>query len=608
MNRPNAVSILQISDIHFESDPTSYLDDDKFYVDPSLRANVFRNAHASLKAFRRGLFDVIAVTGDITTAGKPAGFRAFECELVPAIRQILPDKRALCMVAGNHDVVWALNPEMPNYYDAKFVHYTRLVRKLKATTCIIPAGEIQKSARSAPAFAPTGSPIYMNAEKTFMILCINSSMRCGEINSRILCRLQEPLIALLKDDSKQRNRLTLELKTRLEQIKNDLSQFALHDVPSFTQAQRVKLEHQLRIVRDELADRWESLVKIAILHHHLVPFSSQRTEHKPFELMADSAGLLEFLAGFGFQIVLTGHKHQSYRQQFSFKGTELIVLGGPTLGGYPVSGSFQGMRMVRVMRDDHQIGITVAEVPCDDDTDVVPAISAAFERPPEYRLRAASSQGASARAFPARIDRAIRAEILEQKFYRKGMSYDITATCIGSGRLRFRTRLRYTVVNSTPDEHIYPANYLFSQGKVMRLRTKDRVLNENDLNPMPKDIMTARGVSIPIVLRPHEESAIEFLVEEIYPSDGTELYVSYYPCTDLRVRVREVGNIRFDLQPLHASNLLPKRSNGFVEMEIDNGVLPFQGVKLNWTTPNSPTKSASLKGKQNGEARKRSHY
>ncbi len=69
------------------------------------------------------------------------------------------------------------------------------------------------------------------------------------------------------------------------------------------------------------------------MHHHVVHYPGQQAEHKGYEFMVDSPRLLEFLEGYDFDIVLTGHKHHSYGKIEHFKDKDMFIIGGPTVGG-----------------------------------------------------------------------------------------------------------------------------------------------------------------------------------------------------------------------------------------------------------------------------------
>jgi hypothetical protein len=123
-------------------------------------------------------------------------------------------------------------------------------------------------------------------------------------------------------------------------------------------AQRNAIRTALENTKREHGAIWQQSLRVAILHHHLVTFTGQEIEHKPYELTIDAQQVLEMLATFDFHLVLTGHKHQPYIETRELKrphgddNTRLVIAGAPTvLGGLPDGVGMRGVRRIVVKHD-----------------------------------------------------------------------------------------------------------------------------------------------------------------------------------------------------------------------------------------------------------------
>ena len=398
-------SILHLSDIHYKSPETNYANDNRSDVPPEMQANVFSGLHQVLdQAFAEEHFAAIAVCGDITTHGQPDGFALFKKETYGSLRRLVAESRAICMVPGNHDVIWDILPDKVDYFDRKFRAFRLCVESTEATSCLIPTGRMMGAADDAKLdFLTHGhgayhiwGPLYVNHDKRLVIACINSSLRCGEVNQKMRRRLRGPVeeacqkLARLKPALKGKKRCEklLEAATlTLDDLLPMLDRHSVFDIPQITQAQMNRVGSCIMKAKADLKDDWNNYIKVAVLHHHLVPFASQIPEHKAFEVAADAAGVLEMLAGHGFQVILTGHKHQRYQQKVMFDDCELIIVGGLTVGGFPVAGHGQGVQCVDMEQDDNALRVKITDLPCDLRGDIPQKVKARLKKPVEITLR-----------------------------------------------------------------------------------------------------------------------------------------------------------------------------------------------------------------------------
>jgi 3',5'-cyclic AMP phosphodiesterase CpdA len=597
------VSLLHIPDLHYVSPKSNYLDDNKAEVPDALRVKIFRNLNAILQfGFAKNPVHAITVGGDITTGGDPRGFDVFESEASKLLHGLVADRRAICITAGNHDVVWNLNPQENDYFDRKFRAYRSLVERLGATSCVIPKGKVPESADGSIEFdCAAAGPLYFDLERRFLILCINSSMRCGEINLKMRDALSSKIRTALKTLAKLTNGTIGKNATRgaLTRIQNELirtqsevDRRSLFDIPHVTHVQMDYVSGLLMKAKEKTKD-WESFLKIALIHHHLVPFDYQMPEYKPFEVMADAASTLEALASFDFHLVLTGHKHQPYIQQVRFGQHELLVVGGMTVGGYPVPGFGQGVRLIRLQRDDDNVHIRVADVPCNRAGNTQALIEGALkeaEKKEPFTLHPTFNQR---HLFPAKVEKAVEKQLYGRAFYKTDTKFDVKVTAV-EGSLCFDTKFSYTVVNRTSEAREWRVEYKFDRqcGTVEEARVKGK-----NYDPEQQEFRMGRGLSIPVNLAPEETAEVYLRVKETWPEDGSTLYTSYNPTTDLRVIVRaNAPKTSFDFEPLYFLDEWDKlrREENYYEIFFDKGVLPFEGLRLNW----------KKKEKSNGKQRK----
>lgn len=370
-----STSLLHLSDLHYESPDSNYSDDVKVNTAPVVRVSVFRNLHRLLQLFAcQRSFGAIAITGDITTRGSVDGFDSFLAKTFPFLSGLVSDPRAICMVPGNHDVIWNLAGSTGDYFDQKFHQYRRCVDRVGATTSVIPTGPIPDHADADLQFVKkVRGPLFIDRTRKLAILCINSSFRCGEVNSDLRSALRTPIenacqvIRKTRADFKNTKGLVKQLDAVNDSLTNLLpviDRNSVFDIPHVTHAQLDYLRGLINEHSSKMKTEWQKYLKIALLHHHLVPFAYQMPEYKAFEVTADAAAVLEMLGSCGFQVILTGHKHQPYCQKVQFAETEILVLGGMTVGGYPVQGFAQGIRHLQLDQDTDGITIHISDLPC----------------------------------------------------------------------------------------------------------------------------------------------------------------------------------------------------------------------------------------------------
>jgi 3',5'-cyclic AMP phosphodiesterase CpdA len=384
------VSLLHLTDLHFgylgKDDEALLADEDKENVDPRFREKVIDQFLHILREGDRFLkSDVIAVTGDLTIRAKPDGYKILREQALDPLRRLLKSRQeSLCIVPGNHDVTWDLDPNQAHYFDQKFRKFRNFTDEAGATTCLFPKDRSDPNQQAIEFEERENSPLYIDHDKKIFVLCLNSAMRCGERNvtrRKELLDLIDPIANTLAEVLNAPGAEQLPIKIRgdvksaTETFLKDLHQRVeaqtVFDIAHVTSDQIQVLSNKLTELHSKFAKEWDSYIRIAILHHHLLPFDRQVSEYKPFELMSDSSLVLRLLGQFRFHLVLTGHKHKPYvtrhfhTEAHEFGSRQMLLLGGATVAGNPSRSSRQAFRHIRMQRRETELEVAITDLPID---------------------------------------------------------------------------------------------------------------------------------------------------------------------------------------------------------------------------------------------------
>lgn len=253
-------TILHLSDLHLgDADAWERNTDDKVGLvpqDENTRLSVIRTSLMAVKRYliKEGLeLNAIVVSGDITSRYDTTGFARFG-QVLDEVK-LAPTKQIVA-VPGNHDVDWEQEPGAPEKY-ARFLEHTR-AQGMRTPLC--------------DGVDFSGDPADCEAEPVLMLsdcvlVAVNSANWCG-----------------VRLGTTRRNR-------------------AVYDIARVSEPQLDRLTDTLR------AHETSGLVRIAVLHHHLLPVTEDE-EVKPFESFTNLARLRAWLRQHNFHVVLHGHKHE----------------------------------------------------------------------------------------------------------------------------------------------------------------------------------------------------------------------------------------------------------------------------------------------------------
>lgn len=242
----------------------------------------------------------VVVTGDTVETGKPEEFAkaaAFLKDLASALG--LDPKERVLVVPGNHDVNWDASLERPG---DRFVNFMRAYQddftiprfngerfeptwvSLRGVTEGV-EGDI--ALLSSPTFS--GVPDPNMTTETFLV-------RFDELVGRVAADMREALRRAIEDGR------------------------TILDIAAVGDVQRQLLDRPKKA----------GAVRIAALHHHLLP--DPQVEVTPFDAVIDAGQVLQRLVDSGFDLVLSGHKHNRRLAQYRYDRRKAVdVYTGPAL-------------------------------------------------------------------------------------------------------------------------------------------------------------------------------------------------------------------------------------------------------------------------------------
>lgn len=289
--------ILHLSDLHLANTTAEdQVGDYKIEAIPEgnrvTRVNLIRSTLGALTkwlADNNEALDAIIITGDVTTRGRPEGFAELP-GLLAALGDALPDTGRIVVVPGNHDVTWGTLPGSPDRYAA----FTDGIRQLGYVTPLLDGIDYDsRETRSAP------GPLLLGPD--YAVVAINSADMCGVIEP-FSAEVEAELERLGSGGGISESLLAHILRSRL------------YDMPRIS-------DQQMAALADLLHDTPAHCVRIAALHHQLIPVREEE-EVKPFESIVNLGAFTAFLGDAEIDVIAHGHKHADQVQ--------VTTLGGPT--------------------------------------------------------------------------------------------------------------------------------------------------------------------------------------------------------------------------------------------------------------------------------------
>ncbi len=316
-------TILHLTDLHLgDANPAQVVGDYKArFVSREARATrerLFGETLAELgRRLDRNELTAVVVSGDITYVADESGFERLDGLLAELGDQLPPPER-IVVVPGNHDVKWKTDPGS----DERYALFRQYVSDRGYRVPALSQDEVV-----------TEDEVLVDRDSGVLIAPLNSSNWCGTL---------EPVSKAL-EEALEGGRIPDDAKAEIERLR-------LLDPGRIVDSHLAQLRDVVRNL-----DRERELIRIAVLHHQLLPLSTDE-ELKPYEGITNLQLLRLFLEGNGFSLVLHGHKHseRAYydriadsRDRYPGRAEPVLVVGGSTLGGVDAARAFT-CRLIRL--------------------------------------------------------------------------------------------------------------------------------------------------------------------------------------------------------------------------------------------------------------------
>jgi len=275
------------------------------------RLTIFRQTLSVLAehlAFNKQVLDGVIVSGDATHQGAAGSSLR---DLLTKELKIEPAK--IIVVPGNHDVICKTPPSDKSRYE-RFIDAWRTPEP-----CVTPLLDGIETTIDGALQGGTFKHLLRDPENRWVVIPINSSNWC-QINRSASKLLMAHLSELKSKGVKEKG-----------EIAKEIEDFLAADVARVSPDQLAGLE---RI----LSDVPPQALRIAVLHHHLLPVSTDE-EIKPFADIVNLGLLRQFLRQHNIRVVVHGHKHRSqlyYDHIYDERGDKtnahrVLVVSGGTL-------------------------------------------------------------------------------------------------------------------------------------------------------------------------------------------------------------------------------------------------------------------------------------
>lgn len=277
------IRLLHVTDSHLDNVSTVATMDIKAKVGGI--ANPFR--HELLRRTVEGLakslkinnekIDAVIVSGDSTLRGDKNGQAALRRLLLEVLSEVGVSESTIVVTPGNHDVLSGSSPSTSSRY-ANFLEAWATPHPVT-----IPFLDgVDELCKLDPS-----SHVLVDSEKNWGIFPINSA----NWSQLRLPPDENPHVAVLLNHINKENDPEL-LKALNKLISYDIARVS---------------DDQLNALRQTVEKFQDVRLKIAVLHHHLLPVGSE--EIKPFADITNLGALRQVLRELGFGMVIHGHKH-----------------------------------------------------------------------------------------------------------------------------------------------------------------------------------------------------------------------------------------------------------------------------------------------------------
>ena len=283
--KSSKLTLLHVTDCHLTASATVDIADRKIKVEgmsPPLRSEVLR---ATLRSLAKELLekganiDAILFTGDGTLKGDPDGQVLLRKMLFEELADVGISKANLIVATpGNHDVVARTKPSSKTRY--------KLFRAawIKPTSVVVP---------------------FLDGINDIENLDLSSHVLKGPDNAWAIFPINTANWSQLSMPDEENNGVAqlreFVNKSGIPEHVKTLETLCNYDVARVS-------PNQLRALKELVKQTGKVRLRIAVLHHHLLPVNS-REEFKPFADITNLGHLRQVLRDLNFDLVVHGHKH-----------------------------------------------------------------------------------------------------------------------------------------------------------------------------------------------------------------------------------------------------------------------------------------------------------
>jgi hypothetical protein len=182
--------------------------------------------------------------------------------------------------------------------------------------------------------------------------------------------------------------------------------------------------------------------------------------------------------------------------------------------------------------------------------------------------------------YPKKIVSAID-KLYSVPFYKKNTIYELTVQEVNNDIIKINTILKYEIVNRTLETQKWIMQYKYKEGTGNIISAK---FNNEDLFIQSRDYKVGRGVEIPININSKDSGEIYYEAEEFFKFNQSELYTTYFPSDILTIIVNNPlqQEVLLDIEGLCATPYSIIKKDNTIIVEIKEGVLQYQGVRINF--------------------------
>jgi DNA repair exonuclease SbcCD nuclease subunit len=341
--------ILHLSDLHFGP---GEVEDDDWKTPIAFATRDGRRQHLTqVIELLPATPDFVIVSGDITIAGRPDGFRLFN-EIIDGFitDKKLPPADRFIVVPGNHDVTRQVGltkgAESERWKSFLSAVGNRHVRPWIPSNDVTQAQILSVAEQTCkPEESIWGGvdrrinkllgkedvvclPFLFDRDSQVLFYAFNSASISGNV-VELAQEIRDDIAWLRQDKSSNIDKVNAVLDAFENELSIDPARISPDELELF-----VKIMSMLRKKEPQALN---AAFKVAVLHHHIAPII-QSEEIKKFELLLN-AGRLKFkLQQEGFHLVTHGHKH--WPETFldsavSGGGSHIVISGGTICGALP---------------------------------------------------------------------------------------------------------------------------------------------------------------------------------------------------------------------------------------------------------------------------------